>query len=206
MLNSGRRVGSVAAVLVAAMFVLQACGSDGGGDATSTPSPEARQPLPEPTITGNEFVFPGRGYAARIPDGWTADANSVTVGPLKVDSFFSPEQVDGVQTNIAVSCEKPSAPITTAEYVENRLETARQLDARDLQRLGSLDVAGQQAEMVEYTFVRDQVTVRRIDVLFVGGPCAWTVSLTVAPAVAEARRSALDEFLRSFELLGNGTE
>lgn len=206
MLNSGRRVGSVAAVLLAATFLLQACGSSGGNDATSTPSPGAPQPPPEPTITGNAFVFPARGYAVKIPEGWTADANSITVGPLKVDSFFSSEKVDGVQTNIAVSCETPSTPITTAEYVESRLETARQLDARDLRRLGALDVGGQQAQMIEYTFVRDQVTVNQVDVVFVGGPCAWTVSLTAAPSVVEAGKSTLDEFLRSFELLGDGTE
>lgn len=203
MLNSARRAGSVAAVLLAAAFFLQACGSSGSDDGASTSSPGAPQPPPEPTITGNTFVFPGRGYAVKIPEGWTADANSVTVGPLKVDSFLSSEEIDGVQTNITVSCQELSTAVTTAEYVESRLETARQLDARDLRRLGSLDVGGYQAEMVEYAFVRDQVTIQRVDVMFVGGPCAWTVSLSAAPSAVDAARTVLDQFLQSFEVLAS---
>lgn len=187
----------VAAVVPALLAV--ACGGRGGGD--ETPTVTARTPLPEPTITGNQFVFPERGYSVTIPEGWTTDPNSVVSGPLKVDSFFSSEQVNGVQTNIAVTCEDNPERIGLAEYVDGKLETLRQLDARDLQRLGSLDVSGVQAEMVQYHYVRDDLTIGRVDVMFVGGACAWTVSLTAAPSVVEAGKSTLTTFLSSFELL-----
>ncbi len=145
-------------------------------------------------------MFPARGYSATIPDGWTADPNSVASGPLKVDAFFSSEEVDGVQTNIAVACEDNPENVGLAQYVEIKLETLRQLDARDLQRLGALEVSGVPAEMVQYHYERDDLTIGKIDVLFVGGPCAWTVSLTAAPGVLEAGKTVLDQFLRSFQL------
>lgn len=186
--------------LALATFVGFACGSDGGSNG-GTETPEATpRVFPEPTITGNRYTFPGRGYAVDIPEGWTTDPNSVAAGSLVVDSFFSSEQVDGVQTNITVSCEE-NPTVSTSEYVEQRLETIRQLDARDLQRSGALEVAGVPAEMVQYSLVREDVTVGKVDVMFVSGPCAWTISLTAAPSALEAAKTVLGQFLQSFEIL-----
>ncbi|HXF52252.1 MAG TPA: hypothetical protein VNM43_11280 [Dehalococcoidia bacterium] len=194
-------LGGLCVALALATLVGFACGSDGGSNG-GTETPEAATPrvLPEPTITGNRYTFPGRGYAVDIPEGWTTDPNSVAAGSLVVDSFFSSEEVDGVQTNITVSCEE-NPTVSTSEYVEQRLETIRQLDARDLERSGTLEVAGVPAEMVQYSLVREDVTVGKVDVMFVSGPCAWTISLTAAPSALDAAKATLNAFLSSFTIL-----
>jgi hypothetical protein len=202
-----RRLGcGFAALVTLAALTAAACGGNGGADATPTAAGTAPTPLPEPTIQGNQYTFPDRGYSVTIPDGWTPDANSVVSGPLKVDSFFSGEEVDGVQTNIAVSCEDNPENVSLSQYIDVKLETLRQLDARDLERLGSLEVGGAPAEMVRYRFVRDELTISKVDVMFLGGKCAWTVSLTAAPSAIEKGRATLNEFLSSFQLLSqNGS-
>lgn len=199
----GFRLGLAAVSMAMVALLFGACGGDGGGQATPTTEASAPTPLPEPTIEGNRYIFPGRGYSATIPEGWTADPNSVASGPMKVDAFFAGEEVEGVQTNIAVACEENPDSVSLSDYVELKLETLKQLDARDLQRLGALQVAGVPAEMVQYSFVREDVTVSKVDVMFVGGPCAWTVSLTAAPSAIEAAKTTLNAFLGSFELLAS---
>ncbi|HWQ28258.1 MAG TPA: hypothetical protein VNN12_04465 [Dehalococcoidia bacterium] len=199
--TQGLRLGFAAVFMVMAGLLFGACGGDGGGEATPTPEASAPTPLPQPTIEGNRYIFPGRGYSATIPEGWTADPNSVASGPMKVDAFFAGEEVEGVQTNITVTCEENPDNVGLSDYLELKLETLRQLDARDLQRLGALQVAGVPAEMVQYSFVREDVTASKVDVMFVGGPCAWTVSLTAAPSAIEAAKTTLNAFLGSFQLL-----
>ena len=187
------------ALLVVGLVSSVACGGGNGSDVggpTSTPAPQ-----PEPTIVGSQYFFPARGYEALIPDGWNSDANIVVAGPLKIDGFFSPDEVDGVQANISVSCEENPSGASTEQYVENRLGTLQELASTDLKTLGSVSVGGVQGQTVSYTLTRGPTTIRKIDVMVVTSTCAWTVALAAAPSEETQNREVLDRFLESFHLI-----
>jgi hypothetical protein len=199
----------VAVMVTAAVAVGVACDSGGGGkDETPTsavPTSTATiVPEPRPTITGNQLYYPAHGFAAVVPDGWHANAGSIVAGLTKIDTFFSAATVDGVQSNISVTCEGDPAGITTADFVTNRLATITKRSATDLKRLDPLTVAGQQAQGASYTITRDQIVVRQFDVMFVTPSCAWTIELATAPSAENENRTIFDRFVQSFQLVSGG--
>ena len=199
----------------AAMFTLTAlsalviagCSSKGsskskgsqGTPAAATPT--AAAPLAQPTINGSSFVFPDRGYAATIPDGWHANPNSLLAGPQQIDAFFSDDTVDGVQSNISVTCEANTTKLTTDEYVQARLKTVQALGAADLKTLPAQTVAGTTAQVVSYSLKRQNTTIDKVDVMFVSPKCAWTVASASAPSAATQVSAKLTTFLQSFKLV-----
>ncbi len=193
-----RRLALTLVIVGLASFAACRGGSSGGviNELTLTPAPQ-----PEPTIAGSRYYFPARGYEALIPDGWHSDANTVVAGPLKVDTFFSPGEVDGVQANVSVSCEENPSGASTEQYVENRLETLHQLAATDVKELGSISVSGVEGQMVSYTLVRGQTTIRKTDVMVVASRCAWLLALATAPSEENQVRDVFDRFLASFRLI-----
>lgn len=191
--------------LTCVLVLASACASDGRGDAAPTPS-GTQTPLPEPTITGTSFIFPGRGYRVEFPDGWTPDANSVHAGPLIVDVFFGPEELDGVQSNISVTCEHQTEPKTTTDqFVQNRQRALHAAKAIDLTEDGAMTVAGQDWSVLSYGLEREDVRLHKTEVLLAGDECAWTLAFTAAESAFEQERPKFQAFLDSFEFISPGT-
>lgn len=198
-----------AVVATAAVATGVACDSGGGSKdgtptsavpaSTATIVPEAR-----PTITGNQLNYPAHGFAAVIPDGWHANPGGIVAGLTKIDTFFSPAAIDGIQANVSVTCEGDPAGLTTDDFVANRLLTITKRSATDLKRLDAVTVAGQQGQAVSYTITRDQLVVRQYDVMFVTPLCAWTIALATSPSTENDNKPIFDRFLQSFKLVSGG--
>ncbi len=199
-----------AVVVVSAAVAAGVACSGGGGGKNETPTSAVPTgtptvlPEPRPTITGSELNYPAHGYAAVIPDGWHANPGGIVAGVTKIDTFFSPAAVDGVQANISVTCEGDPAGISTDDFVTNRLATIAKRSATDLKRLDPVTIAGQQAQVASYTITRDQLVVRQLDVMFVTPSCAWTIALASAPSAENDSKAIFDRFLQSFRLLSGG--
>lgn len=197
-----------AVVVTAAVATGVACnggGSNGGTPTSAVPTGTPTiVPEPQPTIVGNQLNYPGHGFAAVIPDGWHANAGGIVAGLTKIDTFFSPSTVDGVQTNVSVTCEGDPAGVSTDDFVTNRLATITKRSATDLKRLDPMTVAGQQAQVASYTITRDQLVVRQYDAMFVTPACAWTIGLATAPSAENDNKTIFFQFLQSFRLLNGG--
>jgi hypothetical protein len=206
-----RRVFAAALVVLGALL-LAACGGGGKASVTATPAtPAAVTPTStvvvhaQPTIDGSSFLFPDRGYAAVIPDGWHANPNSLLAGPQEVDTFFSAETISGVQANISVTCEANSANVDTNQFVQNRVTTLTKLGATDMTALGTASVAGVDAATVSYTLTREDTQIAKSDVMFATAKCAWTLALASAPSALDQNEAVFAEFLKSFKLLPDVT-
>jgi hypothetical protein len=204
----GQRFGMrrLAVLALGGLAVMTVVACNGGGSKSSTPSsastPAAEQTAhPQPTIDGNTFTFPARGYAAVIPDGWHANPNSLLAGAQTVDTFFAADTVDGVQSNISVTCEENPDNVQTAQFLQNRLATLGRLAAKNLQDLGTTTVAGVPAEKFTYTLERGTTTIQKVDVNFATSKCGWTLAVASAPSTDAQNRTAFDSFLQSFKLL-----
>jgi hypothetical protein len=204
--NGGSLRRLVTALAIASALAAAAC-SGGGGGKSGTPTPLDTTPTSvphvDPTIDGSTFFFPGRGYAAVIPDGWHANPNSLLAGPQLVDTFFSPDTVDGVQSNISVTCELNPSNVTTQEFYDTRVATLGKLGAGDVKVLGGSTVAGVAAQGIAYALTRDKITIAKVDLMFATPRCAWTVALASAPSAAGTNTALFDQFLQSFKLLAD---
>ena len=139
-----------------------------------------------------------------IPDGWQSDANSLVAGPMKVDSFYAADTVDGVQSNISVTCELNPTGVSGADFLKNRLETVSKLSPMDLTDPSPITVGGVQAgTRYSYTLTRSDIVLRKTDVMFVAGACAWTVSAVTAPSQETQTSGIFNAFLGSFQLIGS---
>jgi hypothetical protein len=191
----------VMALTGAAMVALVACGGGGSKDGGSSPVPGSPTPHPQPTIDGSTFNFPARGYAVTIPPGWHANPNSLLAGPQQVDTFFSDDTVEGVQSNIAITCEANPANVSTQQFFQNKLTTLGTLGARDVQQLGSTTVGGVEAQEVAYNLARGDVKIAKVDVMLVTPACAWTIASASAPSLVNQNGTIFQEFLKSFKLV-----
>lgn len=180
--------------LAGVLFVAVACG---GGDENETVSQVT--PLPEPTIVGTEINFPARGYRAEFPEGWTADPNIVRGGNVTYDAFFAPEEIEGVQPNITIAREELPEELDLLSYVDEKVSTIRGLGSEDVTVSGPVEVAGQEASVVDHVR-RDQVRLDRRDVIFVTEGFGWTISLTVPEGQRDQFLPLLDNVLASFDL------
>jgi hypothetical protein len=202
---------SFCVVTAAALCALVACSSGGGGSKTQSGTPGAAgsatpagtsTPIAQATIEGDSFIFPARGYAATIPDGWHANPNSLLAGPQTLDTFFSNDTVEGVQSNISVTCEDNQTHIGTDAFVQKRTVTLTSLGATDIQPLAPPTIAGVPAVEVTYTLQRNTLTIRKIDAMFAAQMCLWTLASASAPSVASDTADRFAQFIKSFQLLG----
>jgi len=203
--EGGRPQRLVAMVLAVALGAVMVAGCKGGGDGdkgTATPTATATaRPHVQPTIDGSAFNFPDRGYAAVIPDGWHANPNSLLAGPQAVDTFFSPDTVEGVQSNISITCEDNPDGTGSDQFVENKLKTIAALGGKDVSAARPVTVGGQQAQELSYTLDRGGTAIVKTDVLFATARCGWTIALASAPSVQPQNAAIFDRFLQTFKLV-----
>jgi len=186
-----------------------ACGAGKEAGVVSSPTASAEltvvpsAPLAEPTIVGNEIVFPDKGYKALIPEGWTADANMLRQGRVTYDGFVDPEKIQGVQPNITVAREELQDKLDSSAYVDLKLKTISALVGADVTVSGSVEVAGQQSSFVDYAH-KVPVAFDKRDVIFVDNDVGWTITLTTPGGQRDTFLPILNDFLASFQLLGAG--
>ena len=183
-----------------------------GGDDDVTPATPAGSPVgqptpvlpvtPEPTpiITGNQFEAPTKGYKVLIPEGWVARPNFFPTATSTTDVFFGPEEADSeVRTNIGVTCEQTEEGTSFEQYVAEKRELLAAVTGRTPETQ-STQVSGREAAVMAYSLEREP-PVDKIDAVFAGDRCVWTVALTVTSGQVEALSPLFDEFLGSFQLL-----
>jgi hypothetical protein len=95
-----------------------------------------------PVITDSQFEFPDKGYSVRFPEGWTPVANFLPGPDFSVDAFFAPEEVNGLQPNIAVNCERLQEGMGLDEYFDAKVNVVKQV-IRVEPEVGSREVDGQ---------------------------------------------------------------
>ena len=200
-----RRIRKLLALALSAVSVaaLVACSGGGSSDKTGTASPTAtptEKPHVQPTIEGGTFNFPARGYGVLIPNGWHANPNSLLAGTQAVDTFFSADTTDGVQSNISVTCEDNPSNVGTDQFVQTRMNTLGTLGAQDVKTLGPANVGGVQGQKISYTLVRDKVTIQKTDIMFATKRCAWVLALSSAPSAQAQNGTVFDNFVQSFRL------
>jgi hypothetical protein len=199
----------VAAVLVLLSLGLAACGGDGAGEEeaadsgiTEVPTAAAVQPTPESEakITGNLFEYEARGYSVSFPTGWTPEANFLPGPDFSVDAFFAPEEIRGIQPNIAVTCEAVPAGMTLQEYFDTKVDVVRQVTGAEPE-VRSRTVGGQEAMVSRYERTAADQSIAKTDVVLLTERCGWDIALT-APLPEEANYVQLfDGFLDSFQFL-----
>lgn len=195
--------------LVSMSLTAVACGGGKEGGVVSSPTASAEltvaplTPLAEPTIVGNEIVFPDKGYKAAIPEGWSVDANILRQGRVTYDGFFGPEEIEGVQPSLTVAREELEDTLDLSAYVDLNLTTISALVGADVTVSGSVEVAGQQSSFVDYAR-KEPVALDRRDVIFVDKNLGWTISLTTPGGQRDTFLPILNDFLASFQLLGAG--
>jgi hypothetical protein len=190
--------------MLAISLAVVAC-SDGGSDAPAADT--SATPLALPTVEGADVRFPAKGYSARIPDGWSFDANTVNAPNITLDSFLAPA-VEGetVQPSIAVGCEYTSAgELPDLEtFAAAKIDTVTQLRAQNLTQ-ESIEVAGLPATVIFYELERESALLKRSEVLLVStGRCAFSLAFSVAPDDSAAFDPVFDQFLEDFEVVDEG--
>ena len=158
-------------------------------------------PFPAPTVTGNRLESPSKGYAVQFPEGWSVVSNVVAYDGLTADAFFAPNEIAGLQPNIAVSREDLSDTLSPETYVETKVKTARGLGAQNLEVTSGSSVAGREASIMNYGLVRDSVQLEKRDVVFVDDGHGWVITLTVPSGQGASFYPLFDQFLGSFKLL-----
>ena len=157
-------------------------------------------PEPTPIITGNQFEAPTKGYKVLIPEGWIARPNFFPTASSTTDVFFGPEEAGSkVRTNIGVTCEQTEEGTSFDQYVAEKRELLAAVTGRTPETQ-SIEVSGREAAVMTYSLERDPA-VDKVDAVFAGDRCVWTVALTVAGGQVEAQRPLFDQFLGSFQLL-----
>lgn len=197
----------LAATLALLFLSLTACGGGAGdeevaepGTTTQPTSPAAAAPTKTPTITDNLFEFPDKGYSVRFPEGWTPVPNFLPGPGFSIDAFFAPEEIAGIQPNIAVGCEEVQEDATLREYFDNKVDVVRQVTQVEPE-VSSREVSGQEALM--YRFAREEMEppLEKTEVIFITERCGWNIALTVPYGDRANYYGLFDEFLESFRLL-----
>jgi hypothetical protein len=198
---------SFAVILVLLGLGLAACGGgDGDGEEAAPtpagqPSPAAAEtPAAEPTITGNLLEFQDRGYSVEFPEGWTPRPNFLPGPSLTIDAFFGPEEIQGIQPNIAISCEKLPEDTTLQEYFDSKVDIVRQV-AEVEPEVGSSEVNGQEGLWSRFEREEADPPLAKTEIVFLTERCGWSIAMTVPLGGATDYQEIFDEFVDSFRLL-----
>ena len=204
--NSGPAVRSrysFAVILALLSLGLAACGDGGEAEPTvpgqQSPSAEGT-PLGEPTISGNLFEFQEKGYSVRFPEGWTPQPNFLPGPGLTIDAFFAPEEVQGIQPNIAVSCETLPEETTLRAYFDSKLDVVRQVVGVEPET-GSRQAGGQEGLWSRFAREEAEPSLEKIEVVFITERCGWSIAMTVPLGGETDYQDVFDEFVDSFRLL-----
>lgn len=202
-----------AGILAVLALGLAACGGGNGDDevpeptataattATEQPTVEAPTvPQGTPTITGNLLEFEAKGYSVRFPEGWTPQPNFLPAPDISVDAFFAPEEIGGIQPNIAVTCEALQENVTLQEYFDAKLDIVRQVTQLEPE-VSSREVSGQEALVSSYTREESDTPLQKTEVVFLTEKCGFGIALTVPAGQGGDYQQQFDEFLGSFNVL-----
>jgi hypothetical protein len=200
----------VAAILAIFALGLAACGGGGGEGEVAEPTaagtveqPTAA-PIPTaastPTITGNLFEYPERGYSVEFPDGWTPQPNFLPAADFSVDAFFAPDEVNGIQPNISVTCEAPPEGMSLQDYFNKKVDVIRQV-VKVEPDVRSRQVSGQEAMISDYSREKDEPKLEKMEAVFITDKCAWSIAMTVPSGGGTTYQDMFNAFLDSFTLL-----
>ena len=201
---------SLAAILALLALGLAACG--GGDEEVAEPGtvepgiaeqPTAAAPpapVATPKISGNLLESEEKGYSVRFPEGWTPVPNYLPVPGSSVDAFFAPEEVRGIQPNIAITCETLKAGVPLREYFDGKMDIVRQV-AQVEPEVSSREVGGQEALVSHFAREDSGPSLERTEVVFVTETCGWSIALTMPLGEETSYEGVFDEFLDSFRLL-----
>jgi len=193
---------SLLALLAFLSVALAACGG-GGEEAGPTAGPTTAAqgtPMSTPIISDGQFEFPDKGYSVRFPDGWTPVANFLPGPDFSVDAFFAPEEVNGLQPNMAVNCEQLQQGTDLNEYFNAKVNVVKQVTKVEPE-VGSRQVDGQDAKFYRFTRQDTDPPIEKTEVFLVTEKCGWDISLTAPLENPASYRTLFDEFLDSFRLL-----
>lgn len=200
------------ALLLAFGLSMVACGSDSSGNGEPTPvtgtveASGTRAPLEEPTIEGASVTFPAKGYRIEVPADWEFEANAVRSEEITPDFLIHPDEIDGVQASVVLSCEVlrgEATEITLEQFFDNKAARAQQVGATDIVEGAEVLVDGVEARLLEYKRVVGGISIVRRDLLFVSEGCAWQIAYTSAPSTRERFQPDVDAFVASFSFVGN---
>jgi hypothetical protein len=196
---------SFAAILAFLSLTLTACA--GGGEEIAEPaitappaSPATTPRASTPTITDNLFEFQDKGYSVRFPEGWTPLPDFLPGPPLSVDAFFGPEEVKGIQPNIAVTCEQLTKRLTLKEYFDAKVDVVKQVTKAEPE-ITSGEVSGREALVLRFARQEKQPPLEKTEVVFVTETCGWSIALTVPYSERTSYYGLFEQFLESFRLL-----
>jgi hypothetical protein len=205
----------VAATLAILSLGLAACGGGGDGGEVAEPTAagtaEAPSPAPvptlatTPTITGNLFEFPERGYSVEFPEGWTPEPNFLPGPDFSVDAFFSPDEVRGIQPNISVTCETVPEGTTLQQYFDGKNDVTRQVTHLEPD-VRSREVGGLAAMVSHYARADSNPPLEKSEAVFISDRCGWSIAMTVPLGGDTEYADVFEAFLDSFTLLPSGSD
>jgi hypothetical protein len=156
--------------------------------------------LGTPTITGNLFEYQDKGYSVRFPEGWTPEPNFLPAADFSVDAFFAPDEIRGIQPNIAVTCDALPEDVTLKEYFDGKVDIVRQV-AQVEPEVSSREVSGQEALVSSYAREESEPPLQKTEVVFITDRCGFSIALTVPPGEGSDFQELFDDFLDSFNVL-----
>lgn len=176
----------------------------------SSPDPDAPPTIaqPAPTVEGNRYTFPDKGYSVEKPAGWGARPNNLFVVSSELfpsDSFIAPdsEVVDNIRPSVSISClipgenERTSADAATAwgAFVN---QLARQ-------EVPSTRTAVSGVDAFAFNYAQQQhasapIFADRTDVVFVSGGCRWLITLLTPEGRRESYIERFEKLLESFKV------
>jgi len=194
------------AVLASVTLALAACG--GGGEEAAQPTAAGQPasvatptPMNTPTITDNLFEFKDKGYSVRFPEGWTPLPNFLPGPDFSIDAFFAPQEIEGVQPNMAVTCEELPEGMTLEKYFDAEVEVVKQVTKAEPE-ISSREVDGHEARQLRFTREKNiAAPMEKTQVLFVTERCGWDISLTAPYNDRASYHEPFEQFLDSFRLL-----
>lgn len=190
------------------LLILSGCQGSTSEDNEATPGTTAQQTPPSrveldatPVITGNLFESPEKGYSVRFPEGWLPVADFLPGPDFTVDAFFAQEEeVEGVQPNIAVTCEAAEQGTDLQEYFDRKVDIVRQVTEVEPE-VSSRQVSGEEALVYRFSRKNEDVNLEKTEVFFVTERCVWSIALTAPYGDRAIYSGLLDDFLESFRLL-----
>jgi len=193
------------AILAFVTLALAACGGNGDEVAQPTAAGQATAgtatPMNTPVITDNLFEFKDKGYSVSFPEGWLPMPNYLPGPNFSIDAFFAPEEVEGLQPNMAVTCEGLPEGMTLEEYFDLKVEVVKQVTKAEPET-SSREVDGQEARQLRYTREKNiDAPMEKTEVFLVTERCGWDISLTVPFTDRADYHEPFDQFVDSFHLL-----
>jgi hypothetical protein len=196
----------ITAILAFVTLALVACGGDGNEVAQPTAAGQSTvagtpTPMNTPVITDNLFEFKDKGYSVRFPEGWKPLPNFLPGPDFSIDAFFAPEEVEGVQPNMAVTCEELPEGMTLEEYFDAKVEVVKQVTQVEPET-SSREVDGQDARQLRFTREHNiAAPMEKTEVVFITERCGWDISLTAPLNDRASYHEPFEQFVDSFRLL-----